>query len=115
LEDSKAALLVIIGALTDGRKVLLAIEAGQRESKESWARVLRDLFARGLQPWRVTVADGHLGIWSALGELCPAGEERRRLTWGSIPANRREPEMERGGSPGCWSQFRGFLAPFPGI
>jgi len=77
LEDSKAALLVIIGALTDGRKVLLAIEAGQRESKESWARVLRDLFARGLQPWKVTVADGHLGIWSALGELCPAGEEQR--------------------------------------
>ena len=77
LEDSKAALLVIIGALTDGRKVLLALEAGQRESKESWARVLRDLFARGLKPWKVTVADGHLGIWSALGELCPAGEEQR--------------------------------------
>jgi putative transposase len=77
LEDHKAALLVIIGALKDGRKVLLAIEAGQRESKESWARVLRDLFARGLKPWKVTVADGHLGIWSALGELCPAVEEQR--------------------------------------
>ena len=77
LEDSKAALLVIIGALKDGRKVVLAIEAGQRESKESWARVLRDLFARGLKPWKVTVADGHLGIWSALGELCPEGEEQR--------------------------------------
>lgn len=77
LEDSKAALLVIIGALKDGRKVLLAIEAGQRESKESWARVLRDLFARGLKAWKVTVADGHLGIWSALGELCPDGEEQR--------------------------------------
>lgn len=77
LEDSKAALLVIIGALKDGRKVLLAIAAGQRESKESWARVLRDVFARGLQPWKVTVADGHLGIWSALGELCPEGQEQR--------------------------------------
>jgi putative transposase len=77
LEDSKAALLVIIGALKDGRKVVLAIEAGQRESKESWARVLRELFARGLKPWKVTVADGHLGIWSALGELCPEGEEQR--------------------------------------
>jgi transposase-like protein len=77
LEDSKAALLVIIGALKDGRKVVLAIEAGQRESKESWARVMRDLFARGLKPWKVTVADGHLGIWSALGELCPDGQEQR--------------------------------------
>jgi putative transposase len=77
LEESKAALLVIIGALKDGRKVVLAIEAGQRESKESWARVLRDLFARGLTSWKVTVADGHLGIWSALGELCPDGQEQR--------------------------------------
>ena len=61
LEDSKAALLVIIGALKEGRKVLLAIEAGQRESKDSRARVLRDLFARGLKPWKVTVAEGTWG------------------------------------------------------
>src|SRR2546426_1392801 len=77
LEDSKAALLVIVGALRDGRKVVLAIESGQRESKESWARVLRDLFARGLRPWQATVADGHLGIWSALGEVFPDGAEQR--------------------------------------
>jgi len=30
----------------------------------SWARVLRDLFARGIKPWKITVADGHPGIWS---------------------------------------------------
>jgi putative transposase len=77
LEDTKAALLVIVGALRDGRKVVLAIESGQRESKESWARVLRDLFARGLRPWQATVADGHLGIWSALGEVFPDGAEQR--------------------------------------
>src|SRR6266849_4680132 len=76
-EDSKAALLVIVGALRDGRKVVLAIESGQRESKESWARVLRDLFARGLRPWQATVADGHLGISSALGELFPDAPEQR--------------------------------------
>jgi len=41
--------------------------------------VLRDLFARGLRPWRATVADGHLGIWSALGEVFhfPDGVELR--------------------------------------
>jgi len=77
LEDSKAALLVVIGALRDGRKVVLAVDSGQRESKESWARVLRDLRARGLRPWRATVADGHLGIWSALGEIYPESEEQR--------------------------------------
>ncbi len=50
LEDTKAALLVLIGALTDGRKVILAVESGQRESKESWGAVLRDLLALGLAP-----------------------------------------------------------------
>ena len=77
LEDSKAALLVLIGALTDGRKVVLAVESGQRESKESWGAVLRDLRARGLQPWRCTIADGHLGIWAALAEQQPTAAEQR--------------------------------------
>jgi transposase-like protein len=77
LEDSKAALLVLIGALTDGRKVVLAVESGQRESKESWGAVLRGLRARGLKPWRCTIADGHLGIWAALGEQQPTAAEQR--------------------------------------
>lgn len=77
IEDSKAALLVLIGALTDGQKVVLAVESGQRESKESWGAVLRDLRARGLRPWRCTIADGHLGIWAALGEQQPTAAEQR--------------------------------------
>jgi putative transposase len=77
LEDTKAALLVMIGALTDGQKVVLAVESGQRESKESWGAVLRDLRMRGLKPWRCTIADGHLGIWAALAEQQPAAAEQR--------------------------------------
>lgn len=77
LEKDKAALLVMIGALTNGRKVFLACESGYRESKESWSGVLRNLSARGLKLGRLTIADGHLGIWSALGELHPAGKEQR--------------------------------------
>jgi putative transposase len=77
LEDSKAALLVLIGALTTGQKVVLAVESGQRESKESWGAVLRDLRARGLKPWRCTSADGHLGIWAALAEQQPTAAEQR--------------------------------------
>jgi transposase-like protein len=77
LEDQKAALLVIIGATKDGEKVVLAVESGQRESKESWAGVLRDLTARGMRAPRCLVADGHLGIWAALGELWPSCEEQR--------------------------------------
>ena len=67
----------MIGALTDGRKVVLAVESGQRESKESWGAVLRELRARGLQPWRCTIADGHLGIWAALAEQQPTAAEQR--------------------------------------
>lgn len=77
LEKDKAALLVIIGALSSGKKILLACESGYRESKESWGAVLRGLSERGLKLGRLTTADGHLGIWSALGEIHPEGEEQR--------------------------------------
>jgi putative transposase len=77
LEATKAALLVMLGALTDGRKVVLAVESGQRESQESWGAVLRDLRARGLRPWRWTIAAGHLGLWAALAEQQPTAAEQR--------------------------------------
>jgi transposase-like protein len=77
LEDTKAALLVMIGVLTTGQKVVLAVESGQRESKESWGIMLRDLRKRGLKPWRCTIADGHLGLWAALGEQYPQLAEQR--------------------------------------
>ncbi len=77
LEKDKSALLVIIGALTNGKKVFLACESGYRESKESWGGVLRDLAARGLKLGSLTIADGHLGIWSALSEIHPKGNEQR--------------------------------------
>jgi transposase-like protein len=77
LEDTKAALLVMIGALTNGQKVVLAVESGIRESKESWGMILRDLRKRGLKPWRCTIADGHLGLWAALGEQYPQLAEQR--------------------------------------
>src|SRR5919106_3054428 len=77
LEDTKAALLVMIRVLTNGQKVVLAVESGQRESKESWGMMLRDLRKRGLKPWRCTIADGHLGLWAALGEQYPTLAEQR--------------------------------------
>ena len=77
VEDGKAALLVVIGATSDGQKHVLAVESGERESVESWLRVLRDLKARGLPAPRLVVADGHLGIWGALAQIWPqAGEQR---------------------------------------
>lgn len=48
-----------------------------RESTESWRAVLRSLQARGLPSPRLTIADGHLGIWGALAEIYPASAEQR--------------------------------------
>lgn len=77
LEQDKAALLVVIGALRDGTKEVLAVESGIRESTESWRGVLRGLKARGLPCPKLTVADGHLGIWGALAEIYPESAEQR--------------------------------------
>jgi len=77
LEREKAALLVVIGALRDGSKQVLAVVPGHRESKESWAEVLRDLRERGLEAPRLLVADGHAGIWAALAEVWPEVAEQR--------------------------------------
>ena len=77
IADRKSALLTIVGVLTTGEKVVLACESGERESKESWLTLLRDLKSRGLKFPRLTVADGHLGIWAAFGEIHPTGAEQR--------------------------------------
>ena len=77
IEDRKSALLVIIAALSNGEKRIVCCESGERESKESWLKILRDLKARGLKFPKLSVADGGLGLWSALGEIHPTGEEQR--------------------------------------
>src|SRR6185369_12921199 len=61
----------MIGVLTNGQKVVLAVEGGQRESKESWGMILRDLRKRGPKTWRCRIADWHLRLWAALGEQYP--------------------------------------------
>jgi transposase-like protein len=77
LEKEKAALLVAVAGLSDGRKVLVALEAGHRESEASWSSVLRNLHDRGLQAPRLVIGDGHLGIWAALRNVFPQAEEQR--------------------------------------
>ena len=77
LEKDKAAILVVLAALSDGRKVIVTAVPGYRESTESWSDVLRDLKQRGMEcPWLV-VGDGHLGIWGALRNVYPEVAEQR--------------------------------------
>lgn len=76
LGKEKCALLVVIGAMKDGSKRFLALEAGYRESEESWAGVLRQLKTRGLKQARLIVGDGNLGLWAAARSVFPqAGEQ----------------------------------------
>jgi putative transposase len=77
LEKDKAAILVVLAALRDGRKVVLAVESGYRESTESWAAILRDLKRRGLAAPQLVIGDGHLGIWGALAAVFPEAAEQR--------------------------------------
>ena len=77
LERDKAALLVVMGAMRDGTKEVLAIAPGYRESTESWSEVLRDLKARGIGSPRLLMADGNAAIWGAVREVWPAAGEQR--------------------------------------
>ncbi len=77
LEKEKAALLVAIAGLSDGRKVVVAVAPGHRESAESWGALLRDLRDRGMPCPRLVIGDGHLGIWGGLREVYPEAAEQR--------------------------------------
>jgi transposase-like protein len=78
LTDEEPCVLVIIGALPDGSKELVAVAHGQRESKLSWLEVLRELKKRGLQKApEVVVGDGALGFWAAKEEEYPKAREQR--------------------------------------
>jgi transposase-like protein len=77
LEQDRLACLVIIGVLPDGRKEVIAIEDGYRESTESWASLLRDLKRRGMPAPVLAVGDGALGFWAALREVYPETQGQR--------------------------------------
>ena len=68
---------MVICAHADGRKEVLCVSPGFRESRESWAGVFRDLRDRGLAPPRLVLADGNTGVWAAAAEIWPQAAEQR--------------------------------------
>src|SRR5256714_10279368 len=77
LEEHKLCLLVMIGVRADGRKELIALADGYRESTESWADLLRDCARRGMRAPVLAAGDGALGFWGALREVFPGTTEQR--------------------------------------
>ena len=77
LEQDKLCLLVMLGVRADGRKELVALTDGYRESADSWADLLRDCRRRGMRAPVLAVGDGALGFWKAVREVFPDTREQR--------------------------------------
>jgi transposase-like protein len=78
LEKDRPCMLVIMGATEEGRKELVAVWDGERESKASWLTVMRELKRRGLKKGpKLATGDGALGFWAALEEAYPGAREQR--------------------------------------
>lgn len=77
LDQDRVCTLVIVGVRADGKKELVALADGHRESTESWADLLRDCKRRGMRAPVLAVGDGALGFWAALHEVFPQTREQR--------------------------------------
>src|SRR6266705_776021 len=77
LGEGKLCLLVVIGVRADGRKELVALADGYRESSESWCDLLRDCARRGMRAPVLAIGDGALGFWSAVREVFPQARAQR--------------------------------------
>ncbi len=78
LDEEKSCILVVMGADAKGKKELLAVSDGYRESKASWREILMDLKRRGMKEGpKLAVGDGALGFWAALREVFPDCREQR--------------------------------------
>ena len=86
LEEANQCILVVMGATAEGKKELVALADGFRESEQSWKEVLMDLKGRGLKiDPKLAVGDGALGFWKALPQVY--GSTRAQRCWVHKTAN----------------------------
>jgi putative transposase len=102
LEDDAQCLLVIIGATPEGKKELVGLIDGVRESAQSWKELLLDLKRRGLAMGpELAVADGALGFWKALPEVWPKTREQRCWVHKTANVLNRLPKSLQGKAKGA--------------
>jgi putative transposase len=78
LEEDRQCILVLMGATAEGKKELIAVADGFRESEQSWKALLLDVKARGLATGpKLAIGDGALGFWKALKQVWPNTREQR--------------------------------------
>jgi putative transposase len=86
MEEANQCILVVMGATADGKKELVALTDGFRESEPSWKDVLLDMKRRGLKhDPQLAIGDGALGFWKALGQVF--GSTREQRCWVHKTAN----------------------------
>jgi putative transposase len=97
LEEGRQCILVLMGATAEGKKELIAIADGYRESEQSWKELLLDCKARGLEVEpSLAIGDGALGFWKAMRQVWDATKEQR--CWVHKMANVLD-KLPRGSQP----------------
>jgi putative transposase len=76
-DNPKICVLVLMGVDEDGKKHLIALEDGVRESTQSWREVLLGAKARGMNAAKLATGDGAMGFWAALSEVFPSTTHQR--------------------------------------
>lgn len=67
--EAKQCLLVVMGSTREGKKELIAVQDGYRESEESWRDLLTDLKQRGMKEPKLAIGDGAMGFWAAFRKV----------------------------------------------
>lgn len=74
--NDRQCILVLMGATPEGKKELIAISDGYRESTQSWRELLLDCKSRGLGDCggapKLAIGDGNLGFWAAMRQVWPS-------------------------------------------
>jgi putative transposase len=104
LEDAgnrRQCILVLMGATEEGRKELIAVADGYRESEQSWSELLGGVRARGLEvDPKLAVGDGALGFWAALEKACPSTRVQRCWVHKTVNVLNKMPQHLQGKAKG---------------
>ena len=77
-DGDRSCILVLMGATDKGKKEVIAIEDGMRESTQSWRELLLSVKQRGLSVSpKLAIGDGALGFWNAINEVYPSTRHQR--------------------------------------
>jgi putative transposase len=95
LGTEKACLMVLIGADTEGKKHLLALREGYRESTDSWSALIKDCRKRSLNEPACWIADGALGLWAAINEQSPRSAQQRCANHKTMNVIDKLPQVEQ--------------------